>query len=54
MGGWDDKLNKEQATKFVIIIDHREDGLSVVECPSIPWCINQGKTEQEALENIEV
>lgn len=40
--------------KFVIIIDQCEDGLSIVECPNIPGCINQGKTEQEALENIEV
>ena len=32
MGGWDDKLNKEEAMKFVIIIDQYEDGLSIVEC----------------------
>jgi len=24
----------------------------VVECPSIPGCVSQGKTEQEAIENI--
>jgi len=29
-----------------------EDGVFVVECPSIPGCISQGKTEQEALANI--
>jgi predicted RNase H-like HicB family nuclease len=39
--------------KFVIIIEQDEDGVFVVECPSIPGCISQGKTEQEALDNIE-
>ena len=39
--------------KFVITIEQDEDGIFVVECPSIPGCISQGKTEQEALENIE-
>ncbi|MFI5385267.1 MAG: type II toxin-antitoxin system HicB family antitoxin [Fimbriimonadales bacterium] len=29
-----------------------EDGWWVVECPSIPGCISQGKTEEEALEMI--
>ena len=39
--------------KFIITIEHDEDGVFVVECPSIPGCVSQGKTEQEALENIE-
>ncbi|MDH7577155.1 MAG: type II toxin-antitoxin system HicB family antitoxin [Bacillota bacterium] len=29
-----------------------EDGYIVVECPVIPGCVSQGRTEQEALENI--
>lgn len=29
-----------------------EDGWWVVECPSIPGCVSQGNTEDEALENI--
>lgn len=33
--------------KFVIIIDQREDGLSIVECPSIPGCVSQGKTDKK-------
>jgi predicted RNase H-like HicB family nuclease len=28
------------------------DGYWVVECPSLPGCISQGKTKEEALENI--
>ncbi len=38
--------------KFVVTIDRDEDGVYVAECPAIPGCISQGKTEQEALENI--
>ena len=48
------KVNKEKATKFVMIIEQDEEGVFVVGCPSIPGCVSQGKTEQEALENIEV
>lgn len=38
--------------KFVVILDKDEDGVYVVECPSIPGCLSQGKTEREALRNI--
>jgi predicted RNase H-like HicB family nuclease len=38
--------------KFIITIDRDEDGIFVAECSSIPGCISQGKTEQEAIENI--
>lgn len=38
--------------KLIVTIDRDEDGVYVVECPAIPGCISQGKSEQEALENI--
>lgn len=38
--------------KFQIIIDRDEDGKWVVECPSIPGCVSQGDTKEEALKNI--
>ncbi len=38
--------------KFIITILRDEDGMFVVECPSIPGCVSQGKTEQEAIDNI--
>ncbi len=38
--------------KFIITVDRDEDGAYVVECPSIPGCISQGKSEKEALRNI--
>ena len=39
--------------KFSITIDRDEDGAWVSECPSIPGCVSQGQTKQEALDNIQ-
>ena len=38
--------------KFVITLDRDEDGAWVAECPSIPGCISQGATREEAEANI--
>ncbi len=38
--------------KFIVTMERDEDGMIVIECPSIPGCISQGKTEEEAIENI--
>ncbi|BAG06103.1 MULTISPECIES: type II toxin-antitoxin system HicB family antitoxin [Microcystis] len=38
--------------KLTVTLDRDEDGVWVVECPSIPGCVSQGKTRAEALENI--
>ncbi|HJY64316.1 MAG TPA: type II toxin-antitoxin system HicB family antitoxin [Ignavibacteria bacterium] len=35
-----------------IIIYPGEDNYWVVECPSLPGCISQGKTKHEAIANI--
>lgn len=35
-----------------VTIEQDEDGVFVAACPSLPGCISQGKTEEEALENI--
>jgi predicted RNase H-like HicB family nuclease len=37
---------------FNVTIDRDEDGVWIVECPSIPGCVSQGNTKEEALENI--
>ena len=39
--------------KFNVTLDRDEDGTWIVECPSIPGCVSQGQTKEEALENIE-
>jgi len=44
----------EKVTKFVIIVGQDEEGIFVVECPSILGCVSQGKIEREAVESIEV
>jgi predicted RNase H-like HicB family nuclease/transcriptional regulator with XRE-family HTH domain len=38
--------------KFNVTIDQDEDGVWIVECPSIPGCVSQGETREEALENV--
>ncbi|MBM3214686.1 type II toxin-antitoxin system HicB family antitoxin [Candidatus Poribacteria bacterium] len=35
-----------------IILYPGEDGYWVVECPSLPGCVSQGKTKTEAIANI--
>ena len=35
-----------------VLIYPGEDGYWVVECPSLPGCVSQGHTRQEALANI--
>ena len=35
-----------------VIIYSGEDDYWVVECPSLPGCISQGKTKEEAIINI--
>ena len=38
--------------KFQITIDRDEDGVWVAECPSIPGCVSQGSTRDEATANV--
>jgi predicted RNase H-like HicB family nuclease len=42
--------NRAQRT---VLLYRGEDGYFVTEVPSLPGCISQGKTRQEALENIQ-
>ena len=38
--------------KFNVTMERDEDGVWVTECPAIPGCVSQGKTRQQALDNI--
>ena len=38
---------------FTITIMRDEDGLYIAECPAIPGCVSQGKTEAEAQANVQ-
>ncbi len=37
---------------FNVTIERDEDGAFVVKCPSIPGCVSQGDTKEDALKNI--
>ena len=39
--------------KFLVTLDRDEDGVWIAECPSIPGCVSQGNTREEALTNIQ-
>ena len=34
-----------------ILLSHGDDGYWVAECPSLPGCISQGKTREQAIAN---
>lgn len=38
--------------KFFITLTQDEDGMFIAECPAIPGCVSQGKTTEEAEQNI--
>jgi len=38
--------------KFLTTLDRDEDGIWIAECPSIPGCVSQGTSREEALSNI--
>ena len=37
--------------KYKVVLQESEEGFSV-SCPGLPGCWSQGKTEQEAIDNI--
>ena len=39
--------------KFLVTLTSGEDGYIVAECPSLPGCLSQGKTREEALSNVQ-
>jgi predicted RNase H-like HicB family nuclease len=38
--------------KLIVTLERDETGMIVAECPAIPGCVSQGRTEQDALANI--
>jgi len=38
--------------KLLVTLESDETGIIVAECPAIPGCVSEGRTESEALENI--
>jgi predicted RNase H-like HicB family nuclease len=38
--------------KLPVTLERDESGMVIAECPSIPGCVSQGRTDDEALANI--
>ena len=38
--------------KLLVTLERDETGMLVAECPAIPGCVSEGRTESEALDNI--
>jgi predicted RNase H-like HicB family nuclease len=43
---------QESLVKFRVLIEPDEDGVFVAEVPSLPGCITQGATRDEAVQNV--
>ena len=41
-----------QGVKFRVLIEQDEDGIFVATCPSLPGCVSEGRTRDEARANI--
>jgi len=39
--------------RYRILIEQDEDGAFIYEFPSLPGCVSQGRSREEALENIQ-
>ncbi|MBW2644679.1 MAG: type II toxin-antitoxin system HicB family antitoxin [Deltaproteobacteria bacterium] len=39
--------------KYRVLIEQDEDGMFVAEVSALPGCISQGRTREEALQNIQ-
>lgn len=46
-------LIKQTKMKIKVVLEKGEDGYIVAHCPSLKSCWSQGKTEEEALKNIQ-
>lgn len=45
------KSNKRHAAMRQIVLTPGEDGYWIAECSSLPGCISQGKTREQAIAN---
>jgi predicted RNase H-like HicB family nuclease len=37
---------------YIVLLTQGEDGWIVAECPALPGCVSQGRTRDEAIQNI--
>jgi predicted RNase H-like HicB family nuclease len=50
--GWAIMDGEESSMRLVVTLERDETGMIVAECPAIPGCVSQGRTEDEAIANI--
>ena len=41
------------SVKFRVVIEQDEDGVFIATCPTLPGCVSQGATRDEAHRNVE-
>lgn len=46
------RVLEEDPMTLKVILEKGADGYIIAECPQIPGCMSQGKTKEEALDNI--
>jgi len=46
------EMREEGYMKFLVTLKEGRDGHILAECPSLPGCVTQGTTREEALRNI--
>jgi predicted RNase H-like HicB family nuclease len=39
--------------RLIVTLQRDETGMIVAECPAIPGCVSQGRTEDEAIRNVQ-
>jgi predicted RNase H-like HicB family nuclease len=44
--------NKDESSMRQVLIYPGEDGFWVAECPSLPGCVSQGESREDAVRNI--
>lgn len=45
-------MRPSRGLKYRVLLEPEEDGGYVAEVPTLPGCVSQGATRQEALENV--
>jgi predicted RNase H-like HicB family nuclease len=39
--------------RLIVTLQRDETGMIVAECPAIPGCVSQGRTEEQAIANVQ-